>query len=155
MGVTRKRLEIELHEYKSKEKDAMQQMEKIQRRFEQMGSSQRKEIDSLRELLKAEKKETQRLENSLFEERRSNKILMSESQSMSRRSMSRLSVATDLNAQEYLQNFLRLEQENRSLKVENKLLAEEVLFVKNRAESEAGLVFASVLGFVVNQRALD
>lgn len=133
----------------------IKQMGKIQENFEHIKSQQNSEIVSLRDQLDNKKREVGKLEKCLFEERRSNKILMSETQSMHRRSVSRMSVSSDINAHEYVQNFLRLETENRNLKDENRLLAEELLFVKNRAESEQGLIFASVLGFVVNQRALD
>lgn len=144
-----------MEDYKFKEKDMIKQMEKIHENFEHIKQQQNSEIVSLRDQLELKKKDVGRLEKYLFEERRSNKILMSETQSMHRRSVSRLSTSSDINAHEYVQNFLRLETENRSLKIENNFLTEELVFVKNRAEREQGMVFASVLGFVVNQRALD
>jgi hypothetical protein len=129
-------------------------METIQQRFQQMESQRTNEIKLLRDQLENKKKDLSRLEKSLFEERRSNKLLMSETQSMSRRSTNRISSSAEINAQEYIQNFLKLEEENRSLKEENKLLTEELVFVKDKSQEEQGLIFTSILGFVVNQRAL-
>ena len=129
-------------------------MEKIQERFQQMEVQRSNELKMIREQLENKKKENSRLERSLFEERRSNKLLMSETQSMSRRSTSRISTSAEINAQEYIQNFLKLEEENRTLKDENRLLSEELIYVKALGEEEQGLLFASVLGYVVNQRAL-
>lgn len=129
-------------------------METIQNRFEQMESQRTNEIKLLRDQLENKKKDLSRIEKSLFEERRSNKLLMSETQSMSRRSTNRISSSAEINAQEYIQNFLKLEEENRSLKEENKLLTEELVFVKDKSQEEQGLIFTSILGFVVNQRAL-
>ena len=129
-------------------------METIQNRFQQMESQRTNEIKLLRDQLENKKKDLSRIEKSLFEERRSNKLLMSETQSMSRRSTNRISSSAEINAQEYIQNFLKLEEENRSLKEENKLLTEELVFVKDKSQEEQGLIFTSILGFVVNQRAL-
>lgn len=129
-------------------------MEKIQERFQQMEVQRSNELKMIREQLENKKKENSRLEKSLFEERRSNKLLMSETQSMSRRSTNRISTSAEINAQEYIQNFLKLEEENRTLKDENRLLSEELVYVKSLGEEEQRLLFASILGYVVNQRAL-
>jgi len=150
----RLKLEEELQNYKDKEKDSITQMETIQNRFKQMEAQRTNEIKLLRDQIESKKKENAILEQRLFEERRSNKLLMSETQSMSRRSTSRISSSAEINAQEYIQNFLKLEEENRSLKEENKFLTEELVFVKNKTNEEQELIFASILGFVVNQRAL-
>jgi len=149
------KINLELAEYKQKEKDSISQMNKITERFEKMEIQRDAELAHLREQLEGKKKENARLERSLFEERRSNKLLMSETQSISRRSMSRVSSTAEINAQEYIQNFLKLEEENRVLKAENSLLGEELVYVKGLYRDEQELVFASVLGYVVNQRALD
>jgi hypothetical protein len=149
------KLKEELNEYKKTEKESRQQIEKIQERFEQMETQRKKELIHLREQLESKKKENQKLERSLFEERRSNKLLMSETQSISRRSMSRVSSSAEINAQEYIQNFLKLEEENRVLKTQNSLLEEELVFVRKLDADDQELIFASVLGYVVNQRALD
>ena len=133
----------------------MSQMEKITTRFQQMETQRANEVKLLREQLESKKKEMSKLEQSLFEERRSNKLLMSETQSMSRRSVSRISTSAEINAHEYIQNFLKLEEENRALKDENKFLTEELVYVKNLNQDDQELIFASILGFVVNQRALD
>jgi hypothetical protein len=152
--IKRLKLEEELQNYKNKEKDSITQMETIQNRFKQMEAQRANEIKLLRDQMESKKKENAILEQRLFEERRSNKLLMSETQSMSRRSTSRISSSAEINAQEYIQNFLKLEEENRSLKEENKFLTEELVFVKNKTNEEQELIFASILGFVVNQRAL-
>ena len=121
-------------------------MEKIQERFQQMEVQRSNELKMIREQLENKKKENSRLEKSLFEERRSNKLLMSETQSMSRRSTNRISTSAEINAQEYIQNFLKLEEENRTLKDENRLLSEELVYVKSLGEEEQRLLFASILG---------
>ena len=137
------------------EQGSMDQIAKITRNFKQLEDQLKKEGEFLKDQLEQKKKENSKLEKSLFEERRSNKILMNETQSMSRRSTSRISSSAETNAQEYIQNFLRLEKENQNLKVENKLLLEEMVFLRQLSQDEQDLIFASVLGFAVNQRAFE
>ena len=84
---------------------------------------------------------------------KSHKILISETQSISRRSISRINLSTDNSkGEEYIENFLRTEVENKKLKLENRLLSEEIQYIKKINNDEQELVFASVVSFALNQR---
>lgn len=142
------KLQAELSQYKEKENDSFKQVQNLQERYQKMEKQREQDFISLKEKLEKKNKEISKLEKSLFEERKSNKILMSETQSVSRRTISRISSANEINAQEYLQNFLKLEEENRTLKIQNKALNEEMIYQKIEKDYEQNLLYSSIASYL-------
>ena len=139
------KIELELETYKTKEAERMGRLEKITSNFKALEEQITKEKMMLTLQLDQRKKQVGTLEQELFGVKRNNKILMSETQSISRRSISRVGNSGQLEAKKYIDQFLKVNAENQNLKMENGLLSEEIVFLQKRHMGELGVLYSSLV----------
>lgn len=139
------KIESELQDYKLKEIEQTERLEKITTNFEAIESQINKEKDLLLKQLEQKKVQINSLEQELFESKRHNKILMSETQTISRRSISRIGNSAQMEAKKYIDQFLKVNAENQNLKVQNALLAEEIVYLQKRHLNEMGVLYSVLI----------
>ena len=139
------KIEMELETHKTKAAEGMGRLEKITSNFKALEEQITKEKTMLTLQLDQRKKQVGSLEQELFGVKRNNKILMSETQSISRRSISRVGNSGQLEAKKYIDQFLKVNAENQNLKMENGLLSEEIVFLQKRHIGELGVLYSSLV----------